>query len=1103
VKPFSPIRLFLAALPAFLVILSFPAQPADARDDFPEAVKIVAPNGLPTNIYKKPRPGAEIVEMAIDGDVLEKIADSGNYVEVRLPGKEESGFVLRAHTDSWTAPIEKGLGSLVIVIVLVILAGAIALGVLYYLRSRKSAEAAEKLAASISEAIRSAENLYRAEEYEEAIREFKRYLNLHGGEVRNPDLYRRLAVCYQKINETQDAAVYWEKMRSLGGLKTIEDYTLGVELMMALGRTEQAAAVYEQLLEQETDEDKRYETHRKLFDTYRRLKRGDKVVKHAVELIASGIREPEIIPTTVRYLIEEGQTDLAIEELNKDLITAICSEFMEEKAMSPAAARIYEKCLEYDRTDPALHRALAQIYKTEGDVRKAVSELIMLHQLDKNSEIDYMEDAARLYVESSMVPDALAEGNPIIVKKIAQIFLAKSEVNPDAVAVYEKVLEFQPMAVGVNKILSTVYMTRGDLNKYLEKLRLLHQIDGPNHDYLGDLAQCVIDNDLIEETLKEGNRELNAKILTKLIKRGAYDDRAVALFERLIKYEPNNILIRRSLAHAYERRGEHEKCVESLIKISEQRPRDKDNLEKAAKSAVEWDLLEPILKRAGKELLALTANELITQQNKSDLGKQVLEKALKEMPKNGKIASYVKTLRSSAPPAPKPKPPAKAVETKSRPKPIPIPKAEKPKPPPTPAPKEEKPLPPPEPMPEAEEDAPEPPPPPSIPAILEVEVPELDPVSDEKPAVSKPIIDAPALEDYGSEVPPVTTFVSSHQKQLVDEREAEEQVERIRETQDASQEEHPVTTFVSSHAKRGSEGSTTDDELFVPAAGGLAYVRGRKLLEDGWGEWRVGTEVNTEKTVVLRILRQDLLEPPKMAEFVTAVTDLGFNMVHENVFELQEVAKNARGLHALVHPYYPNNLEQILNSGQAREQELMVKLIRGIVGALVYAHNHKGRDGKIRRTFHLHLQPSQIFLGKDPTKPKVAGFGYTQVFRNLTRAKNPRWEDPSMNPAYMPPEFFRTRSRGVLERAADIYSLGALAYHMVAGELPFEGPLFADFKYQHARSFPAPPRLVNQSVHDWMEPIILGCLEKDPEKRWNSVNEIQLALNREMTRGPK
>ena len=107
-----------------------------------------------------------------------------------------------------------------------------------------------------------------------------------------------------------------------------------------------------------------------------------------------------------------------------------------------------------------------------------------------------------------------------------------------------------------------------------------------------------------------------------------------------------------------------------------------------------------------------------------------------------------------------------------------------------------------------------------------------------------------------------------------------------------------------------------------------------------------------------------------------------------------------------------------------------------------------------------------------------------------------------MNPAYMPPEFFRTRSRGVLERGADIYSLGAVAYHMVAGELPFEGPLFADFKYQHARSFPAPPRLVNQSVHDWMEPIILGCLEKDPEKRWNSVNEIQLALNREMTRGP-
>ena len=66
------------------------------------------------------------------------------------------------------------------------------------------------------------------------------------------------------------------------------------------------------------------------------------------------------------------------------------------------------------------------------------------------------------------------------------------------------------------KILSTVYLTKGDLHKYMEKLRLLHEIDGRNYDYLKDLAQCMIDNDLVEEAMREGNRELIGKILKQL-----------------------------------------------------------------------------------------------------------------------------------------------------------------------------------------------------------------------------------------------------------------------------------------------------------------------------------------------------------------------------------------------------------------------------------------------------------------------------------------------------------------------------------------------------------------------------------------------------------
>ena len=67
-----------------------------------------------------------------------------------------------------------------------------------------------------------------------------------------------------------------------------------------------------------------------------------------------------------------------------------------------------------------------------------------------------------MYVDNDRVSDALAEGNPLIIKKVAQIFLSKSQVHPDAVATYERVLEFQPRAVGINKMLATVYSLTGN-----------------------------------------------------------------------------------------------------------------------------------------------------------------------------------------------------------------------------------------------------------------------------------------------------------------------------------------------------------------------------------------------------------------------------------------------------------------------------------------------------------------------------------------------------------------------------------------------------------------------------------------------------------------
>jgi len=1050
---------FFGLLACAILILTF-AHSVCGQDKLPSAVKILAPDGISTRVFAAPRPGAEVLDTALNGVILETVGATDGYVEVKLPDRNTSGFVLREHTAPWFAPKGKGTPVLLIVVLAIAIAAIAAGGIFLWIRTKRNKEAA-KLAAEIPAAIKRAEEHFRAGEYESAVREFKNFVNLQGGEIRNPDVYRRLAVCHQQLGDIPSAVTCWEKMRSLGGIKSTDDYTLGVELMVAMGQESQAAQIYEEILGSGIEEAKRYEIHRKLFDTYRRLKEPRRLMHHALKLIGLGTDVPEVVTDTVNYLLAEGQTDIALEYNDKDIIKGLGVELLEDKVKTPEAVRVYLKCLEYDRTDLRIHRLLAAIYGESGDHRKAVSELTILSQLDKEQSDLYVEQAARLCIENSRVPEAINEGNPLIIKKIAQLFLARSEVHQDAVAVYEKVLEFQPRLVGVNKILGTVYLTRGDLQRYMAKLRLLHEIDGQNHDYLGDLAQCVVDNQLTETTMREGNQELNAKILKQLIKRGAIDHASVEMFERLVEGDPDNLLLRGVLAKAYEQRGDYAQSLKHLLTLVRLKSNDHDLMEKAAKIAVRYNLLQEVLELGTTTLVVSAARELARSKSDTPLSRQVIEKALKERPDDTVLRGYLEPSTAAA--QSKPDIVAERDRTTtglpqapgSEPPEIPLQEARK-------RPKVEKPK-------TIRNDIDRP-----VPKLRKAPATVPDPKADIKPTKEGPGETSGAVS--GKSAAPVMPpqFVSIDDPTMSDAEKA-------------------VTTFVSGYDKTARLRYATD-ELFLPKTGGLAYKDLDVITEDGWGTVHGGLEVNTDRPVLIRVFRQDLLDPLLMVDFLKEVTDLGFSMAHESVLPIEDEVDGPRNVHGLVHPYLPRTLEAVVRGKNPPTIEARIDLVRRFVDGLIYSQNHTGLDGSLRKTLHLHLQPSLVFLTEDLSQCRIAGLGYAQIYRNLTRGKHPRYQEPGMNPATMPPEFFRSRTGTSPERLSEIYSLGVLMYFTFTGELPFEGPGFDDFKFQHTRIFAAPPRLINPSVPDWMEPIILTCLEKDPEKRWGNLTEIRRVL---------
>ncbi len=102
-------------------------------------------------------------------------------------------------------------------------------------------------------------------------------------------------------------------------------------------------------------------------------------------------------------------------------------------------------------------------------------------------------------------------------------------------------------------------------------------------------------------------------------------------------------------------------------------------------------------------------------------------------------------------------------------------------------------------------------------------------------------------------------------------------------------------------------------------------------------------------------------------------------------------------------------------------------------------------------------------------------------------------------PSYMAPEQVEG---GPITAAADIYALGIVIYEMVTGRLPFQGPNPLSTAVKRLNEAPPPPHVHVPDLEAWWEKAILRCLERDPQKRFQTAAELVEALQPPVRRPP-
>ncbi|MCB9557282.1 MAG: serine/threonine protein kinase [Deltaproteobacteria bacterium] len=262
----------------------------------------------------------------------------------------------------------------------------------------------------------------------------------------------------------------------------------------------------------------------------------------------------------------------------------------------------------------------------------------------------------------------------------------------------------------------------------------------------------------------------------------------------------------------------------------------------------------------------------------------------------------------------------------------------------------------------------------------------------------------------------------------------------------------------------------------------------------GMGRVYLAEHVMLGRKVALKLLRPEYAVKTdavhRFFQEARAVNRIG----HANIVDITDFVSLATGeTFFIMELLRGNDLAELLrNRGVLLPLERALQITLQVCDGLEAAH----QAGVI----HRDLKPDNVFLLDQPKGGKfvkLLDFGVAKLQADPETHNS--WETAAGSvigtPAYMSPE---QASGLTADNRSDIYSLGAILYEMFAGQPVFKKKTFGEFVVAHMNDIPKPPRdLPNGArVPRPLERIILRCLEKSPDRRYQSVDELRADLLR-------
>jgi serine/threonine protein kinase len=247
------------------------------------------------------------------------------------------------------------------------------------------------------------------------------------------------------------------------------------------------------------------------------------------------------------------------------------------------------------------------------------------------------------------------------------------------------------------------------------------------------------------------------------------------------------------------------------------------------------------------------------------------------------------------------------------------------------------------------------------------------------------------------------------------------------------------------------------------------------LGEGGMGKVYKAWDKELEEEVAVKVLLPQFSSEAQMLVRFKREIKLARSITHENVCKIFDLGEAEGTKYITMEFIEGQSLESLLKKQRKLNIADGVRIINQITDALVTFHK-KG-------IIHRDLKPSNIMINPEG-KVYIMDFG---IAKSVESDELTRTGDSVGTPAYMAPEQIAGEK---VDSRADLYSLGVIIYQMFTGQRVFEADTPYTLALKQLKDQPQRPREINPQLPESIEKIILKCLKKNPEERYQSAVEI-------------